>query len=183
MAHELGITERGVAARISRLFAAFDVRNRAQLLAQTITTSFGTELAFEPATDATDDRGALPNLEREFSAYENAPFLVGVTLGPDHVMAYQNRLSRGLTVTPAIGKTHKEVYIGDASQAWWREKNDEAYTTGRPVIVSSAVSRFQRGDGSWEDDTFSCVAQPLRDQLSRVRGILWICVRDHGVAR
>jgi len=183
MAYELGITERGVSAQISRLFMAFKVRNRAQLLAETMSTSFGEKIAFELATDAIADRRAIPNLEQELSAYEDAPFLVGVTLGPDHVLAYQNRLSRGLTVTSAIGKTHRDVYTGDASQTWWREKNDEAYATGRPVVISSAVSRFQRGDGTWEDDTFSCVAQPLRNHLGRVRGILWICVRDSGVTR
>jgi DNA-binding CsgD family transcriptional regulator len=177
IAHVLGITERGVAAHISRMLTRSGAHNRAELLAQTLSADLGKAVTFDSPLDTILDSEGLPGLQQELESYEDAPFFVGVTIGPDQVLVYQNRLSRDLTGAPEIGRPHREVFTGDANQDWWREKGSEALVTGRPVVVSSVPSRWQRPDGTWVNGVFSCVAQPLRDELARVRGVLWICAR------
>lgn len=179
MAHELGITERGVAAHISRMLARSGAHNRAGLIAHALSADLGRAVSFDSPTEIIRDARSLTDAQQELMAYEDAPFFVGVTMGRDQILVYQNRMSRDLTVAPPLGKPHREVFQGDASQNWWREKGDEAFSTGRPVTISGAPSRWQRGDGTWVDDVFSCVAQPLRDGLGEVRGVLWICATGH----
>jgi len=178
MAHELGITERGVSAHISRMLARSGAHNRAGLIAHAL-SDLGGRVTFDSPADLVRDSRPLRDTQRELMAYEDAPFFVGVTMGRDQILVYQNRMSRDLTAAPELGKPHREVFQGDASQNWWREKGDEAFSTGRPVSISEAPSRWQRGDGTWVDDVFSCVAQPLRDGLGEVRGVLWICATGH----
>jgi DNA-binding CsgD family transcriptional regulator len=175
IAHELAITERGVAAQISRMLQKFDAPNRAGLIARFLSDEIGQSAMLGPAF-ATADAATIPSsLERELGAYEDAPFFVGVTLGPNHVIAYQNRMSRTLTGENVVGRPHREAFTGDASQAWWLERTNEAFTAGRPVAVSAGPSRWQRDDGSWAEGVFNCVAQPLSDRLGAIRGVLWIC--------
>jgi hypothetical protein len=179
MAHELGITERGVSAHISRMLARSGAHNRAGLIAHALSADLGTTVSLDSPTDSVRDSQSLRDIQQELIAYEDAPFFVGVTIGRDQILVYQNRMSRDLTAAPQLGKTHREVFQGDASQNWWREKGDEAFSTGRPVAISGAPSRWQRGDGTWVDEVFSCVAQPLRNGLGEVRGVLWICTTGH----
>jgi hypothetical protein len=178
MAHELGITERGVAAHISRMLAKSGAHNRAGLIAHALSADLGRAISFDPPSELVRDSRS-PDIQEELIAYEDAPFIVGVTMGRNQLLVYQNRMGRDLTGTPELGRPHREVFQGDASQDWWREKGDEAFSTGRPVVISSAQSRWQRGDGTWVDEIFSCVAQPLRDGVGEVRGVLWICATGH----
>jgi hypothetical protein len=178
MAHELGITERGVAAHISRMLAKSGTHNRAGLIAHALSADLGGAVSFDSPSELVRDSPSL-DVQQELIAYEDAPFIVGVTMGREQVLVYQNRMGRELTGTPTLGRPHREVFQGDASQNWWREKGDEAFSTGRPVVISAAPSRWQRGDGTWVDDIFSCVAQPLRDGFGEVRGVLWICATGH----
>jgi DNA-binding CsgD family transcriptional regulator len=175
IARELRITERGVSAHISRLLARFNSPNRASLIAQTIADQLGRPTTPDATADVLTDQAIVAGLEQELASYEDAPFLVGVTFGADQMLVYQNRMSRDLTHATEIGRLHREVFSGDANQEWWREKGNEAFVTGRPVAVASAPSRWQRRDGTWADAMFSCVAQPLRDRIGNVRGVLWIC--------
>jgi Bacterial regulatory proteins, luxR family len=179
MAHELGITERGVSAHISRMLARSGAHTRAGLIAHALSEDLGRTISFDSPTDTVRDSRSLPDIQQELIAYEDAPFFVGVTMGPDQILVYQNRMSRDLTARPQLGKPHRDVFQGDASQDWWREKGDEAFSTGRPVGISGAPSRWQRGDGTWVDEVFNCVAQPLRDALGVIRGVLWICATGH----
>jgi hypothetical protein len=179
MAHELGITERGVSAHISRMLARSGAHNRAGLIAHALSADLGTAVSLDSPAGTVRDSQSLRDLQLELIAYEDAPFFVGVTMGRDQILVYQNRMSRDLTAAPQLGKPHREVFQGDESQNWWREKGDEAFSTGRPVAISGAPSRWQRGDGTWVDEVFGCVAQPLRDGLGEVRGVLWICTTGH----
>ena len=74
-----------IAAQISRLFVTVIVRHRAGLLAHPLSAHFGKAITFEPATETIGDRETLSSVEPELLAYEDAPFFVGVTLGPDHI--------------------------------------------------------------------------------------------------
>jgi hypothetical protein len=178
MAHELGITERGVAAHISRMLAKSGAHNRAGLIAHALSADLGGVVSFDSPFGLVRDSPSL-DVQQELIAYEDAPFIVGVTMGRDQVLVYQNRMGRDLTGAPALGRPHRDVFQGDASQGWWREKGDEAFSTGRPVVISAAPSKWRRGDGTWVDDIFSCVAQPLRNGLGEVQGVLWICATGH----
>jgi DNA-binding CsgD family transcriptional regulator len=175
IAHELGITERGVSAHVSRLLARYNAPNRASLIARALADQVGRPSTTDQTVEVLTDKGILSRLEVELSGYENAPFFVGVTWGPNQNLVYQNRMSRELTGAIQVGGPHKEVFKGDPNQDWWREKGNEAFTEGQPVVVSSAPSRWQRSNGTWAEGVFDCVAQPVRDQIGSVRGVLWIC--------
>jgi DNA-binding CsgD family transcriptional regulator len=180
IAYQLGITERGVSAQVSRLLAKYQTPNRASLIARFIANQLGQPPTPHDTTEVATDQAMIAGLEQELASYENVPFFVGVTLGPDQVVVYQNRMSRDLTGAIQVRRPHREVFTGDASQDWWREKGNDAFTKGRPVTVASARSRWQSGDGTWAEGIFSCVAQPLRDRRANVRGILWICITAAG---
>jgi hypothetical protein len=173
IAHELEITERGVAAHVSRLLAKFDAPNRAGLIARFVTDQVNDE-TMDPAGQAGDSE-FVAGLVRELEVFESAPLIVGCTVGPGHVISYQNRLGRAVTGGTVVGRRHEDAFRGDASQALWREKTNEAFVGGRPVTLSGARSRWQRDDGSWADEVFNCVAQPLTDRLGITVGVLWIC--------
>ena len=179
MAHELGITERGVSAHISRMLARSGAQNRAGLIAHALSGLGGT-VTFDSPADFVPESRSLRDIQRQFVAYEDAPFFIGVTMGRDQILVYQNRMSRDLTGAAQLGRPHREIFQGDATQDWWRDKGDEAFSTGRPVVVSATASKWQRGDGTWIDEMFNCVAQPLLDGLGHVRGVIWICATDHG---
>src|SRR5712671_5154215 len=114
MAHELGITERGVAAHISRMLAKSGAHNRAGLIAHALSTDLGAAVSFDSPTDVRDSWS--PDVQQELIAYEDAPFIVGVTMGPDQLLVYQNRMGRDLTGAADLGRPHREVFQGDASQ-------------------------------------------------------------------
>jgi DNA-binding CsgD family transcriptional regulator len=174
---ELGITERGVAAHISRMLAKSGAHNRAGLIAHALSADLGGAVSFDSATELVCDSRSL-DAQQELIAYEDALHRRGhdgSRPAPRLPEPHGSRLDR----RSALGRPHREVFQGGASQNWRREKGDEAFSTGRPVVISAAPSRWQRGDGTWVDEIFSCVAQPLRDGLGEVRGVLWICATGH----
>jgi DNA-binding CsgD family transcriptional regulator len=174
IAHEMGITERGAAAHVSRLLVRYGATNRAMLVAQVLAEQVGQPGGFAELSLSLDEREILASVREELAAYEDSVFLVSVTLGPDQIVAYQNRRNRELTGPIELGRKSEDLFTSP-SHGLWRARGHEAFVTGRPVVASSAPSSFSRPDGTSFAGTFACVLQPFRDQHGVVRGVLWIC--------
>jgi DNA-binding CsgD family transcriptional regulator len=158
IAHELGITERGVAAHISRLMLKFAASSRAGLVGQL--------------------GGAAPTLAaREYEQYEHSPYIVAVLLGPDHVLAYVNKRFEqvaGRSARDVLGRTTREAFPEITSEAM--AMADAVYTTGEARTRGPMTARWQEANGMWHDGAFNVVQQPLRDASGRVVGILELSI-------
>lgn len=171
IAHRIGITERGVAALVSRMLRRFRVPNRAGLVATISRTIVS-------ASAASDEPAATEGAPGpDLGAWDGSPLLVSVTIGKDHVVAYQNSASTRLLSgdddpEPFVGPAHER--FDSESIARMREIADEALTRGVPVTANDTPVQWRIDDGTWQTGLFSGVMQPLRGPDGRVEGILWI---------
>src|ERR1700704_3076591 len=82
IAFALGISERGVAAQVSRLLAKFAVPNRAALIAHVMSDDIEAEL--RTTGPRADPLMLTPEMARECANYEHSAFMVSMTLGVDN---------------------------------------------------------------------------------------------------
>jgi PAS domain-containing protein len=160
MAHELGISERGVAAHVSRLLARFAVPNRASLIGQLV-------LEHQPF-------GASPSATA-YTEYDRSPYVVTVTMGPDHVFAYVNKRFEavsGKRAADVVGLPVRSAFPGLTADA--SAMADAVYRTGVSSSGGPMVARWKDGAGAWREGTFNIVQQALRDVGGRVIGVLEI---------
>jgi DNA-binding CsgD family transcriptional regulator len=170
IAHELAITERGVAAHISRLLRTYDAPNRAGLVATALSVSYTRE--------SLNRQISRPNVQAlDLPAFDDSHFLVTVTFGRDQVIAYQNNATRNLlpSVSSAsmVNRPGRERFPRDTGQSM-RHYADEAFTRKTTVVVDNASLRWQNDDGTWRGGVFDWVLQPLFGLGDKIEGILWI---------
>jgi DNA-binding CsgD family transcriptional regulator len=176
IAGSLGITERGVAAQVSRLLAKFDVPNRAGLIARVMSD------ALEAPASIGDGSNALeltPVMRRECEAYEHSSFLVSLTLGPDNLIVYVNeacRRAQGVDIESPGSGIFRARRDNPAATAFV-DGSKRAFHDGLPVSIDSQATRWHRDDGTWGEGAMSCLLQPIR-RFGVVAGILWLCSRD-----
>jgi DNA-binding CsgD family transcriptional regulator len=172
IAHELAITERGVAAHVSRLLRTYDAPNRAGLVATALSVSYTPESLSphisRPTAEALD-----------LSAFDDSHFLVTVTFGRDQVIAYQNKSTRKLLLSmssasmlnpPGQARFPRETAQGLRGYA------DDAFTRKTTVVVDNATLRWRNDNGTWVGGVFDWVLQPLFGLGDTIEGILWIGV-------
>jgi DNA-binding CsgD family transcriptional regulator len=174
IAFALGISERGVAAQVSRLLAKYGVPNRAALIAQVMSTAIEAEV--RTADPRADPLALTPEMARECATYEHSAFMVSMTLGVDNLIVFLNKVCRerqGMSVETADSPTFKARRNNPAS-APFVEGSKAAFRTGLPQTIEEQETRWRRDDGTWDAGTISCVLQPVR-RGRKVIGILWIC--------
>ena len=184
IAAALAISERAVEATLTRVYERLDVASRSALIALALSEA-GFGLAIARRTSNPSELGALGaprSLEEEARAYENAPFMVAVSQGPDHRYTFVNRIAAEVAGRPAVtlvGRTVREVYPElDPS---FRAALDEAYRLGRPWSSGVAVPvRWTHGDGSTRESRVSLIFQPVRDGTGAVVGLLHIGAEEAG---
>lgn len=158
IAAALGVSERAITAQLSRLMTKFAVPNRAGLIA---------------AVMSSDASPALPaDLAR---VYENAPFMVAVTLGPEHRYTFVNRISAEVSGRPAeslMGKSVRELYP-DLDPAF-ASALDTVYRTGVPWSVERADVVWTHPDGTTRRGKVNLMFHPLRDAAGAIVGLLHI---------
>jgi DNA-binding CsgD family transcriptional regulator len=172
IAGSLGITERGVAAQVSRLLARFAVPNRAGLIARVMSEAVGTA----PAGGRVHALELTPEMRRECDVYEHSKFMVGLTLGADNLIVYVNeacRRAQGIGVETPGSSTYRARRSNPAT-AVFRQGSRYAFRTGLPVSIESQATRWRRDDGTWGGGSVDCVLQPVR-RFGLVAGVLWIC--------
>ena len=109
IAAELGVSERAITARLSRLFRAYKTSNRAGLIAAVLSQA-GVGLDTIERIDWSGG-GARPEVAETVDAYANAPFMVSVTRGPHHVYTFVNAISaRVAGRKDLVGKAVVDAY-------------------------------------------------------------------------
>jgi DNA-binding CsgD family transcriptional regulator len=172
--HSLGISERGVAAQVSRLLTKFGVPNRAGLIARVMSD------ALHDGTPRTATLHELTrDLMRECEAYRDSPFMVGLTLGPENVVVFVNEASKrinGIGLEAADSEQFVRRRARSGTHAWV-EASKKVFRTGLPLSIESATASWERDDGTEQSGTLTCVLQPMRRDQDVV-GVLWICVPE-----
>jgi len=171
IAAELGVSERAITARLSRLFRAYGTSNRAGLIASVLSQA-GVGL---DTIDRADWRGggARPEIAETVDAYANAPFMVSVTRGPEHVYSFVNGVSaRVAGRDDLVGKAVTEAY--PELDLTFREALDRVYRTGEPWSIAGAPARFTHPDGTHRDTRLNLMFQPVRARDGSIEGILHI---------
>jgi PAS domain-containing protein len=165
IASALGVSERAIKAHVSILLEKFAVQNRAALIAHVLS---GAQARAGAAVD--------------YAVYDDAPFIVQVTLGSKHRYAYVNRRSEdvmGVSAARLIGRSLKEAFPD--VKAEFLGSLDRAYATGQPWTSENVPGRWRDDDGSERHSRFSLFYQPLRNVSGTVIGLLLIGATVNGV--
>ncbi|HYD99665.1 MAG TPA: PAS domain S-box protein [Alphaproteobacteria bacterium] len=110
--------------------------------------------------------------ERLARMFAQAPGLIAMLSGPDHVFELANPAYLALTGhRELIGRTVRDALPELAGQGLI-DLLDEVYRSGRPFIGTAVPTRLRRTpDGPLEERFFDFVYQPLTDEAGRVTGI------------
>lgn len=169
------VTHRAITAQLSRLMRKFGVPNRAGLIAAIMSTA-GVGLptgATQPAGGLAGQLHIVPG--DPAAVYENAPFMVAVTLGPDHVYSFVNRLAAqvaGRAADSLVGKSVREAYPDIEPR--FISALDQVYASGIPWSAGDALVTWTHLDGTSREGKANLMFQPLRDAEGRVVGLLHI---------
>ncbi|MBD8630881.1 PAS domain-containing protein [Oxalobacteraceae sp. CFBP 8755] len=109
---------------------------------------------------------------RLINLFEEAPGIIAVLRGPDHVFELTNRSYLTLVGhRDLIGKPVREALPEVQGQGYF-ELLDQVYTSGQPFVGHAVPLRVQRELGGPLEECFlDFVYQPIRDQQGRVTGI------------
>jgi DNA-binding CsgD family transcriptional regulator len=175
IAARLRVSQRAVSAQLSRLMRKFDVPNRAGLIAAVMSAA-GVGLPAGTAVPARPLGAQLQLVPADLGAvYENAPFMVAVSLGPNHVYSFVNRLAAQVAGRPAdslVGRSVRESYPDLDPR--FASALDRVYATGTPWAAGDVVVEWIHLDGSSRKAKANLMFQPLRDAEGRVVGLLHI---------
>ena len=169
------VSQRAITAQLSRLMRKFDVPNRAGLIAA-VMSAVGVGL---PAGSLRPTSGLAAQLNLgvgDVSAvYANAPFMVAITMGPDHRYSFVNRLAAQVAGRPAdslVGRSVREAYPDMDPR--FTSALDQVYASGDPWSAGDVVVKWTHLDGTSRDGRVNLMFQPLRDAEGRVVGLLHI---------
>lgn len=169
------VTQRAVTAQLTRLMRKFDVPNRAGLIAAVMSAA-GVGLPRGAMVPAGGLAAQLQLTAGDPAAmYENAPFMVAVTLGRDHVYSFVNRLAAqvaGREAASLVGKSVREAYPDVDPR--FAAALDQVYASGVPWSAGDAHVKWTHLDGTSREGKANLMFQPLRDAKGRVVGLLHI---------
>jgi signal transduction histidine kinase len=105
---------------------------------------------------------------------QQAPAVIAVTEGPEHVILTSNPLFRQVVgARRALDGLPVREALPDLDGLGFFELLDQVYATGEPFVGTEMLARIDRdGDGVSEDSYFNFVYHPLRDADGSVRGIM-----------
>jgi PAS domain-containing protein len=162
IAPELHITERGVAAAVSRLLVKFNASNRASLLVMSLKPS-------------------LPQavLGFDYHQFDDSPYIVSVWYGPDLVLVYVNKRFTevsGRTAEDLLGRTVGDVFPQRTADSIARVQ--AVYATGEPGAVSLVATRWMETQGTWREGSFDLIHLGLRGPFVEVAAIMEIAIES-----
>jgi PAS domain S-box-containing protein len=176
IAAALSISDRAITAHITRLMAQFGVPNRSGLIAAVMAAAgFGVPRSRRAPLSRVGAQAHLATVADEQAQYRDAPFLVAVTQGPDHIFTYVNRMWQrvmGLRARDVIGKTVIDVFPRASTTTY--AARQRAYREGRPSTGKAWHYRWTMGDGTAREADFNFIYQPLRAAGGEIEGLLLI---------
>ncbi|NEX61918.1 hybrid sensor histidine kinase/response regulator [Noviherbaspirillum galbum] len=109
---------------------------------------------------------------RMLDLFEQAPGLVAVLRGPDHVFEFMNEAYRDfIGGQDFIGMPVKEA-LPDLAAQGFGELADRVFRTGEPFIGTEVPAQVRRWPGgTLEDRYFDFIYQPIRDESGKVTGL------------
>ena len=108
--------------------------------------------------------------QRLTALFEQAPGIIAVLRGPDHVFELANESYLQLIGRrELVGKAAREALPEVAGQGFF-ELLDQVYQSGQPFVGHAVPVRVQRGD-ALEERFVDFVYQPIRDPKGEVAGI------------
>ncbi|MBD2082883.1 PAS domain S-box protein [Leptolyngbya sp. FACHB-17] len=123
---------------------------------------------------------------RLYSLLLQAPALICIQRGPDHMFEFANpRYRQVVGNRELIGKTSREVFPDLEGQGIF-ELLDNVFQTGTPFVGAEVSAQFDRqGNGTIEEGFFNFIYQPTYDIHGQVEGIITFAfeVTDQVVAR
>jgi len=156
IAAALGVSERAVRAHVADLKRVFGAKNRSGLIAAAL------------ASAGFSVRGS-------HRRYADAPFLIAVSSGPDHVFTYVNRMWErvfGLQRRTVVGRPVRTVFPHPSRTTY--AARQRAYRAGRLATGKAWHYRWTDADGVAREADFRFIYQPLRDTRGRIEGLLLI---------
>ncbi len=107
------------------------------------------------------------------SLFENAPAIICVLKGPDHVFELANPLYQRLVGTRRLIGLPVRVALPDVAGQGYFEVLDEVYRTGKPHYGSEARLKLARADNAEPEQLFvNFVYYPSRDSNGQVDGVM-----------
>lgn len=169
------VTLRAVTGQLTRLMRKFDVPNRAGLIAAVMSAAgLGLPKGADAGFGGVDGRFDIAPADLA-AVYEDAPFMVAVTLGPEHVYSFVNRLAAQVAGRPAeslVGKSVRDAYPDLDTR--FASALDNAYSTGIAWAAGDAMVTWTHLNGTSREGKVNLMFQPLRDATGRVVGLLHI---------
>jgi PAS domain S-box-containing protein len=106
--------------------------------------------------------------------FQQAPAVIAVTQGPEHVIVTANPLFQQVVgADRAMNRVPVRQALPELEGQGFFELLDGVYASGEPFVGNELLARFDRnGDGVIEDGYFNFVYHPLRDADGQVRGIM-----------
>lgn len=117
-------------------------------------------------------------LEREklHSLFLQAPAIISIMRGPDHVFElFNNEARKTVSGKDFTGLTIRDALPNLAGKGFF-EALDNAYKTGNPILLQEILADLKQNDGSFNQHYFNVIYQPWRNPHGDVAGILNISV-------
>lgn len=116
--------------------------------------------------------------ERFQQLFEQAPGIIAILLGPQHVFQFANAAYRDLVGNrPLIGKPVAEI-LPEASAQGFVERLDEVYASGEPHVGRRVPVTLVDGGGTGRDYVLDFIYQPIVDDDGEVEGVF---IQGHDV--
>jgi PAS domain S-box-containing protein len=180
IARTLGVSERAVTAHVTRLMARYRVPNRSGLIAAVLTAAWSGSPAQPPSLGRPGPQAHLAVVEAgDPERYANAPFLVAVTHGPEHVFTFVNRMWErvmGHQAGEVIGRRVLDVFPESPSSAY--AARQRAFRQGRPTTGKAWRFRWRDSDGTPREAELKYIYQPLRNSAGLSEGVLLIATES-----
>lgn len=120
-------------------------------------------------------RAAELERERLHSLFLQAPAMVNIQRGPEHVFELVHPLMKQFAGRDVTGLPARKAIPELEGQGFF-EAMDKAYQTGMPVFGREVPARLKHPDGTFRDGVFDFVYQPWRDLDGQVAGIMTFAI-------
>ncbi len=114
--------------------------------------------------------------EKLHSLFLQAPAIISITRGPDHVFELFNNEARKTISGRDITGLSIRQGLPELEGMGFFEALDEAYRSGNPIILQESPADLKQADGTYVKHYFNVVYQPWRNPSGIIAGILNVSI-------